>query len=362
MVARVELNPTTLEIEQGKSKTVEVKCYNSSNNLIPTRKLGEISITRKSGSTKVTVTQDTTYKNKATISVAGDQEVGNNKAVITATVSGVEAQEAKRCIINVKEKTQMIGLFIEYNVSYTDMCVTGQTFTKDNGWRILYAEEDTAHPGQYKNVKIVSTGIPAKLYYHYDGTNGNSWWGTTGNANEKATYGMKYNFTSIPMSSTTSPAKNAAGYGTITNGDQVANVTNTANGSIFITSKAKTEDDANTTEIESVHALTLEELNIARNLAQNSTTQTATTDGAKGLFYLRNLSQLDSSYGYTSSTDSYYWLASPYSGNTTNSVCLTGGGGGSIGYSNNKAFGLRPVVSLKSNIQQNSNGDWVIVE
>ena len=154
MVARVELNPTTLEIEQGKSKTVEVKCYNSSNNLIPTRKLGEISITRKSGSDKITVTSDLSDKSKATVSVAESQEVGNNKAVITATVGGVEAQEAKRCTINVKEKTQMIGSFIEYNVSYTDMYVTTQTFTKNNGWRILYAEEDTAHPGQYKNVKM----------------------------------------------------------------------------------------------------------------------------------------------------------------------------------------------------------------
>ena len=102
-VARVELYPTTLEIEKGKSKTVEVKCYNSSNELIPTRKLKDISITRKSGSEKITVIPDSTNRNKVTINVAKDQEIGNNIAVITATVGNIEAVAEKRCTINVQD-------------------------------------------------------------------------------------------------------------------------------------------------------------------------------------------------------------------------------------------------------------------
>ena len=73
------------------------------------------------------------------------------------------------------------GNFVKYNVTYTDAYYTDYNYTESNGWRILNIKNDGT--GKY-DVKIISTGIPARLHYHYNRnetaeTNVNSnWWGT----------------------------------------------------------------------------------------------------------------------------------------------------------------------------------------
>ena len=317
-VDRVELSPTSLEIEQGGSATVEVKCYNSSNNLIPTRKLGEISIERKSGSTNITVNKDATNRNKATIMVDESETVGTRKAVITATVGGVEAVADKRCTIDVKKKVPLIGQYVEYNVSYTDMYVAdidtttdgNQGFTSTNGWRILdpgTLNED----GSYSGTKIISTGVPALLYYHCISNidSSNTWWDirdTSQGSGIKAarglenariaidTEGVYRGFEAIIFEHKSSRlTANKGGYTSI-NGTTSGDLT----GAVFKTSQA-----------ESVATLTERDLNVALTTLNESTTQ------GSNLFYLKGLNSGTDNYNYGSASP-MYWLASANVDNT----------------------------------------------
>ena len=110
-------------------------------------------------------------------------------------------------------------------------------------------------------------------------------------------------------------------------------------------------------------------MNTARNLEPgNTSTSTITKDGAKGLTNLRCLSHIGN-FGYDDTNPSNYygyWLAdaktynSQYytyklseNGNVTTELYNSSG---------IKTLGLRPVISLKSNITKNNTGDWVIVK
>ncbi|MBR0351479.1 MAG: hypothetical protein IJH76_06670, partial [Clostridia bacterium] len=264
---------------------------------------------------------------------------------------------------------------------------TDYVFSSTNGWRIL----DPGTPdgnGGYTGTKIVSTGVPAKVYYHYTtnaSTAASTWWGTvaqvrtlygdtyadagydynnSGYPNCFAAAGMLKNFTSIPFTAnTSSPTANNGGYKTITNSDPVTGTTNTTNGSIFITSKAKTTDEVpNSKETATtVHALTQEELNTAINKINGKTSGQSgyraltSTDSVTSynLFYLRGLANENSDYLYTSSTSYFYWLASRNTSNANDVRRVDYGGNISINCSN--TYGVRPVVSLNSGIYKDGN-------
>ena len=58
-----------------------------------------------------------------------------------------------------------IGEFVEYDVEYEDIySYYNYNFTKKDGWRVLDNGRRNSD-GSYKNVKLVSTGIPEKLSY-----------------------------------------------------------------------------------------------------------------------------------------------------------------------------------------------------
>ena len=305
---------------------------------------------------------------------------------IVITVSSLANNVSKTVTVKVKEAPLPIGEYVDYAVSYKDM-YTDYVFSSTNGWRIL----DPGTPdgnGGYTGTKIVSTGVPAKVYYHYTtnaSTAASTWWGTvaqvrtlygdtyadagydynnSGYPNCFAAAGMLKNFTSIPFTAnTSSPTANNGGYKTITNSDPVTGTTNTTNGSIFITSKAKTTDEVpNSKETATtVHALTQEELNTAINKINGKTSGQSgyraltSTDSVTSynLFYLRGLANENSDYLYTSSTSYFYWLASRNTSNANDVRRVDYGGNISINCSN--TYGVRPVVSLNSGIYKDGN-------
>lgn len=99
-------------------------------------------------------------------------------------------------------------------------------------------------------------------------------------------------------------------------------------------------------EAEEVHNLTLKELNQARGESETSTDWVDDNDAATGLFYLKGLGE---EFGYAGSVYPNYWLAFPESVFTLSLgyVYETG----TIQTSSYGWKGIRPVVSLKSNIQ-----------
>ena len=232
-----------------------------------------------------------------------------------------------------------IGDYVDYEVTYTD-AHTGYEFTSANGWRVLNPNATDKDENAF--VDIISTGVPAKLYYYYDSVKNADWakaavadrsaykakfYGSSSNDNNNmyAAAGMYYNFGSIPFTVTTSPTANNGGYTKI-NG-KIEAIT----GSEFVKGNAS-----------GVHNLTISELNAARNITtQEDLTSTATTDAATGLFYLKGLGK----YRYDSNTSAAnYWLASPTSGDTGDLrfVCSDG----SINYGISGTSGVRPVVSI----------------
>ena len=176
---------------------------------------------------------------------------------------------------------------------------------KDNGWLLLSATEETAGSGIY-TVKLMSAGIPAKLYYHYSTNAPGDWWGTaeqagSSNSNSRAAYGLEHKFESITFEQNITPVANGNGsYTSI--GTSTGNVT----GAIF---KAGSNV--------SVHNMTYTEAN---SLGSNDARKVGTGS-------------------------SYYWLASP-NANDTNGLDYVSSGGNISNSGYSITYGVRPVVSI----------------
>ncbi|MBR0350431.1 MAG: hypothetical protein IJH76_01160 [Clostridia bacterium] len=385
---RVELSPTTLDIEQGGSGAVEVKCYNSSNNLIPTRKLRNLVITKKNGSDNITVTQIGT--NKASITVNEIEDIGEKAIAITTTANNTSIDT--EIIINVIQKEAIVGQFVEYNVGYTDISTNASDepnsfeFSPLNGWRILELPEQTKQSDEsYKTttvsgttyyVKIISTGIPGGLYYSTAETN-NGWWDNDTSLNKKIRVANGLStpskFETIVFNrNTVAEAYNDdyknQGYYT-----QIKHYTDSTTGKIVSETITNSQTAEYLFKLDGIAAevdtLTLDELNAALNNSNsasnvesrnaNSTDSLNSTNDSRGLFYLY---ELGNTYKYSTDTKNcYYWLATPASSGKLslayvrgNSLSLT---------ANTSCQGLRPVVALSSNVyikKNNTTGRWEI--
>ena len=382
VVTNVAFSSTPSEIQKGESITLTITTTGAGGKTATPSSVTFEAKEGTSNSTKVYLVQDGTDNKKAVLKGV----TAGGPITIKATADGVSAQ-FNVTVVTRQPIEGVVGDYIPYDVSYKDI-YSDNVFTSATGWRILDAEAtDTA--GEYKNVKIISTGIPAKVYYHYKNDKNNAtitadtkptWWGTdeqvetifgktyseagfihkdadstkNGYPNYYAAAGLFKKFISIPLNGSSSKpntgyvattTNNAAAitntdYNGLTGTTEQKTKTNitTPNGSIFLTNKA-----------EEVHNLTIQELNFARgldsvvNYSKNPNSRDAVGTAGTGLFYLRNLN----AYGYTSDKG-VYWLASPNtdSSNTLRRVNYDGFfSDGSGGYG-----GLRPVVSLKSNI------------
>ena len=266
-----------------------------------------------SGVTDNTITLKTkSYTVKGTI----DENGGITWSDIVASTGGELDKEIDK-IAELK-----IGDYVEYDVTYTDVYVDNVLYNAENGWRVLDPGEKDEETGMYKNVKIISTGIPAKLSYHETtniGKRANGWWGTKEDVKEFfkdieneidswretdgknssyfAAAGLRKNFESIPLVHNTSATENQGCYTKINSEE------GEIKGSIF-----KIEEKAS-----EVHNLTLEELNKARNEDASNKSDVKDNDAATGLFFLGNYE--DFGY-YKEEGDSNawsYWLANPSS-------------------------------------------------
>ncbi|MBR3002317.1 MAG: hypothetical protein IKF38_01950 [Clostridia bacterium] len=383
VVSRVEITPTTLDIEKGGTGSIEVKCYNSSNNLIPIRKLGNISISKRNGSENITLNQNAT--NQAEITVNESEEIGEYTIEITITANGTSIYT--EITINVKPKETIVGQFVEYNVGYIDISTNASDepnnfeFTPLNGWRILEIPEQTKQAdGSYKTttvgettyyVKIISTGVPGGLYYSTTKTN-NSWWGDSGLNKTKVVNGLSTpsKFEIIVFNAKNVAEANNASYKNQGYYTQIKHYTSSSPTVINTDGKTAAELFKLSNVAAEVDTLTLEELNIVLNNANvgtNITTRATnsretlnTTNDPKSLFNLRGLGK----YSYETDTKNWaYWVANPVPiTNYYDSVDFMADGS-YILYTQDTIKGLRPVIALSSNVyieKNKSTGRWEI--
>ncbi len=258
------------------------------------------------------------------------------------------------------EKEIKIGDYVQYNMPYTDM-YSGKEYTATTGWRYLGKDDS-------ENQLIVSTGIPAILYFNNDENIGNiadggenDWWATkaeistttdtlyktnkgydynmdAGEPNKYVAYGMRYKFDKIPFT-----YKASGTYISTKNTGIFRKVGNTTSGTnISLNFKAEGVN------VVDVHNLTLAELNRATNIAGGTTRADSSmssgfedlTGAALGLFDMKKLEEYTADYSYL--------LATPYWNSGKDMLCV-GVTFSDVYISNNNRDGVRPVVSLPSN-------------
>jgi len=94
---------------------------------------------------------------------SGDKITITALKVGTTTITAKCGDETATCEVTVKVPVPLaIGAFIQYDVEYTD-AYEGYEYTKDNGWRLLSFTDNGN--GTYSDVKLISTGIPARLVF-----------------------------------------------------------------------------------------------------------------------------------------------------------------------------------------------------
>lgn len=118
----------------------------------------------------ITNTAQLVVNNEGIVSIASGAKI---KVKDAGTITIKDEQTGLTATCNVTIDT-MVGTFIEYDVSYTDV-LNNYAYTKSNGWRLLNYTKNS--DGTYSNVELISTGVPALIDYEYDQGN-NSWWVT----------------------------------------------------------------------------------------------------------------------------------------------------------------------------------------
>ena len=303
--------------------------------------------------------------------------VDENEVIVTTEKGNryrVKTDGTITSTVKVKEPVNVSkGAFVEYNVAYKD-AYKGYDYTATNGWRLLDYTKNA--DGTYSNVKLISTGVPARLYYYSDDTTNSSWYVTdsakltnfknvlgsdyqfyTGSSTYyglQASAGMYYNFGDIKFAYGTSSRGNSLGYFTeITSNGTTYNSTNTTEttgSNLFIPTGVNAK----------VRLLTLPEMNkmLGRTDIDSTTTMTDPT-GADGLFVLQNIKNITGMSSNTYNTG-VYWLASPYpNASNYDYVCSVDCSGG-VCFLNYSRGVVRPVVSLESNIQLTDDGNGVL--
>lgn len=280
-----------------------------------------------------------------------------------------------------REAQPTIGEFIQYDVSYTDVYYPDYNYTNTNGWRLLsYTDKGK---GIYSNVKLISTGIPARLYYHYNDLTYNTWFvqnevqlnnfktllGSDYQFYEednlkyalKASAGMYYNFGDIIFRYGTSSTNTNQGYFTsITNGNKVYNNQNTTDTNANTLFKTKNANN--------VRLFTLSEINQAmgRNDVDSLVGISADED-SKGIYRLDQLKNVLGMSTYTYEDLSYLWIASPTPGERDKVSIIRNDGsmdGSSISSNGTNPGGVRPIICFDSDIsfRLSEDGMYFIME
>lgn len=330
---------TKTEIEEGEK--IEITALQDGNDEI---------VWTASDTSKVIITS----KDENTAIVTG-KAASDTAITITATAKNSGITPAT-CSIKVKAPSY-IGQYIEYDVAYTDMYTLkegentiNKQYTKENGWRILSMTPSKTVSGAY-DIEIVSTGVPARLYYYSSSVASAVWagkadkqingqtvdqltkyattyYGTVGNNSLIAASGLAYNFAEITFKGNSSSSDNIGYYTRIAknNGKEVYTGDEKTGKELFVARAGATVRSMMHTDVPKV----------PNSINSSSDIQSKTVADKTGLFRLDKL-------GYTNSC--YYWLASPYPGSnrTVYFVGYDGSVDDSYYYYN---CGVRPVVSM----------------
>ena len=283
--------------------------------------------------------------------------------------------------------------YVDYNVSYTDV-YTGTEYRSDTGWRLLTDLSSAEETGTYEgDIEIISTGIPAKLYYHanyitdFENTNPLILGKWAGDSTQRATYattyynsrssnyyndpniyavsGLMYNFENIVFSVT--GTKDSLTYGTYTENSTTKDgvlkekynyggYISISNGESVVTASASTTGTSlfRVSSLVSGSVSGIRSVSLA-DLTGSTGSGTSYIDKRTGLFKL--LEYVPDKH----SLDCHYWLASPKQGYTQNlRVLYYNGTVKDSGYYG--IYGLRPVISI-SNVKLQLKGNvWKIVK
>ncbi len=372
-VTSITLDPTTATINEGDELKITATVEGTEDLTWDWEKT--------SGETSLTITPSGDGKKICTV-------VAQGAGTATVTAKATYASEAK-CTITVKSP-YIDNSYVQYDVAYNDV-YTGTLYTKNTGWRAITDLKGYEAKGEYRGpVDIISTGIPAKLYYYYSGVKSfaieeelsnvtkGKWAGNEeqrekfateyfGESSNKENYnvyaaaGLLNNFKNIVFKVTgtkdtlysnsgdafgSSDTRNYGGYIEIKkNGTKVEASDTTTGEDLF-------EANIASGTIEEIRSVHLGDIKGSNTKDTETGTITSDSDKRPGLFTLQN-------YTPDKHTTGYYWLASPYpsDANYVRSVNYNG----NINYSHGNAHGVRPVVSI-SNVHMKLNGHvWEII-
>ena len=360
--------PATADVTSGGTTTISAT--------LATYQTGTISWSITSGSSYASIPANSTG---TSVVVTGGTTTGQTATIrATYTTGTASVTTTADCEVTVKADNHISDKsYVDYNVAYTDV-YTGTPYTSDTGWRLLTDLSSYESAGTYTgNIEIISTGIPAKLYYSsgsitsFENTSPKTtgyWAGdssqrttyrdsyysyndSTSNKNIYAASGLMYNFENIVFNysgtidnlTTTNISAEYGGYVAISNGGTAVTANNATTGaSLFRVSSLA----SGTIPEGGIRSVSL------ADLTGGTGSDTSFTDKRTGLFTLQN---------YTPDTYSsgYYWLASPRPGDSSSLRRVDSNGG--INYGNGIAFGVRPVVSITGVTLRLNGNVWQIV-
>ena len=339
----LEITPSTTSIEQAATSELTVTQQGGGNE--------DIEWTSSSENVGV-VKKD---ENTATIT-------GNALGSATITATAKSSGKTATCSITVKAPTYIDSSYVEYNVGYKDI-YTNTEYTRLTGWRLL-SQKTNAEDSTKVDIEIISTGVPAGLYYNYNYITQESyspWWAGTAEQitsyknqyytsggdtyqNMYAASGLRYNFKSIVFkqqsgSTTYNENQYNTGYYTKISNNGKDQTGDNITGETFIARTGATVRSV-------MHS------DITGNEKLSSITVTDPEDKV-GLFILQNYTPDKHSSGF-------YWLASPYPGNDFAVRTVRSDGNVSYYYGGdhyNHYDGLRPVISISGVQLQRMEGN-----
>ncbi len=282
--------------------------------------------------------------------------IGKETVEITATTKNTKI--SKKCTVKIIDYG-----YVEYGVEYTDV-YTETPYTTENGWRILNRKDNGN--GTY-DLDIISTGIPAGVYYYYSLIKSAAWAGTDEDVskyvanyydlnddvtvtkyNIYAVSGLRYHFDKIKYKKVVS--YNGGSSAGLNNGYYISI---SKNGEEYKTEEIGGEGEENPFIARAgatVRSVMHSDI-IAYPKSSSNPSITTSTDKGPGLFKLQD-------YTPDVHNTGYYWLASPNpsDGNDVRNV----GCSGSVNRNSNGCYGVRPVVSITGAKMEKRNGVWRI--
>ena len=306
--------------------------------------------------------RDKTYNISGNGSISGGDNTGGNTG--TNPGGGTTGGNTGDKTEELDETLYIDDSYVDYNVSYTDI-YTGTKYSNLTGWRVLNKVDNGDGTS---NLDIISTGIPAGLYYNTGYIKDATYSPWAGTANQITTYvaryyssgsntyenmyaasGLRYNFEKIKFKKQTgSTTYNNKEYGSGYYTEISKNGTEQTEEIDGTTFKARTGAE--------VRSVIHSDITGDKKSSDMDITVADPSD-KKGLFILQN-------YRPDKHRSGDYWLASPRQDDSFNGVRHVDYYG-DVSKSDNYYAGVRAVVSMTNVKMQRKAGNshvWEIVD